>query len=325
MSINGFKILAKGTPVKGTKNRKKNQDCNMFWEVEDSKTGDKFILMEVFNTKEQKNNYAKISIDKLKTVLKIGDYRPVYYVKQDGQIAFTQPKGKGKTRINGLNYMSQVILQHYGDNKVPNSKIIFINNYRLDNRTDNLEIKNPVKKITQNTMKISSKSDKSVTVDTNEGKNFPKELGGIVDVLPPYVLYCEDKTRKSKFFRIEKNPNFVDSDGKFRRWKSQEKKDISVLDKYKQTMETLKYIEIHKDLPKIEHKYPKYVSKKYNKGRKHYYFRYDKSFKIEGSKKRKRISIDFKISDIDNETGEYDIFRSKLKNKYSIDLPPLEC
>ncbi len=45
MLINGFKILAKGTSVKGTKNRKKNQECNMFWEVEDPKTGDKFILL----------------------------------------------------------------------------------------------------------------------------------------------------------------------------------------------------------------------------------------------------------------------------------------
>ncbi len=145
MDTEKYKIVAKGTPVISTKGRKKKQACNMFWEVIDKETGDKHMLMEVFNNSESRNDYVKFSVDKIKTVLKVRDYRPVYYINPSGQVAFNQPKGKGKTKIAGLQYMSEVVMEYYGDKKIPQSRIEFINNNRLDVRTENLKIRYPAK------------------------------------------------------------------------------------------------------------------------------------------------------------------------------------
>jgi len=312
--------VGKGTTVKGTKNRKKNQDCNMFWEVEDPKTNEKFMLMEVYNNEDQINNYTKCSLDKVKDVLKVADYRPVYYVKKDGQVAFTQPKGKGSVRIPGLNYMSQIILKHYGDNKVKNARIVFKNGDKLDNRTENLIIKNPNSKTTEKVAKVVVKVAET-KADEVKTKNFPKELENIIDELPPYVLYCNDKSRNSKYFRIEKNPNFVDKEGKYRRWKSTEKKSVSVPDKYKETIKILNYVNEHHDLPSQEKTLPKYVSKKYNTKRKCDCFIFYILIIVDG--KKKHLTLTYKITDPDNEIEEYDVFRFKVRTRHKVELEPL--
>ena len=123
-------------------------------------------------------------------------------------------------------------------------------------------------------------------------------------MLKKYVVYYKERKYKDKdiwreFFKVEKHPKLD------KPWTGSKADKISILDKLKQANKIVEDLD-NDTYEEKESDYPKYVNKRYNKTRKHYFLIYERV--LDGTTKK----VTMKLPD------EYDLPEQLIKLEKNI-------
>lgn len=290
------KILRSFKPYEITSGKFAGQVRNMYWEVEDNKTNEKYYMMSCRNS-DKEVTYFKTDKHSIVKVLELNYKRPTWHIGQNGYVKSTyRDDNYNKREI----YLHQYITGHYGNGQGQDS-VDHINRNKLDNRIENL--------------RIISQSEQNKNTGKRARKYNAKDLpDGIThDMLPKYVVYYNECYNKEKdlyrdFFKIEKHPN---QEGK--EFCSSKSTKISIQDKLTEIIEMLNRIENNEEIIKVTDKTTYNLAKgtyiKDNKdGSQHLIL----DLRQDGERYNLKMKCKKNLSMADN----YKLFEEKINDKY---------